>query len=219
MADTHAFSNFFFLLIIVSDELLKELKKVAPSMLEIRGEQLMIRHMFTERKMIPLNLYLENCTDEEAEQAIGEYGNAIKELAAANIFAGDMLLKNFGVTRHKRVVFYDYDEICFLTECNFRKLPQARSYEDELSDSWFSAAENDIFPEEFKKFLIGKESVRKIFFNLHADLFEVSFWKGLQQNQINGILPNVFPYPKSKRFVRENGTNSDYIENIMESNA
>ena len=97
--------------------------------------------------MTPLNLYLATANLEEAEEAIIEYGKAIKQLAAANIFPGDMLLKNFGVTRLRRVVFYDYDEIGFLTDYNFRVIPEALTEEEELSGTpWYSVGDNDIFP-------------------------------------------------------------------------
>jgi isocitrate dehydrogenase kinase/phosphatase len=152
--------------------------------------------------MIPLNLFLENCTPEEAEEVVEEYGNAIKQLAAVNIFPGDMLLKNFGVTRLKRVVFYDYDEISFVTDCNFRIIPEADDYYDELSsDPWYSVGENDIFPEEFRRFLIGNRTVRDLFFKLHDDIFDVKFWKEMQGIQERGEIIDVFPYRRRRRFI------------------
>ncbi|WP_421297985.1 isocitrate dehydrogenase kinase/phosphatase-domain containing protein, partial [Aeromonas sp. 700722] len=123
MADTQEFTNFEFPLDRISPELLAELKTVAPSALTISDDKLVIKHLYTERKMIPLNLYLDKADEQQTRLALEEYGNAIKQLAAANIFPGDMLFKNFGVTRHGRVVFYDYDEICYMTECNFRQIP------------------------------------------------------------------------------------------------
>ncbi|MEL6925693.1 MAG: bifunctional isocitrate dehydrogenase kinase/phosphatase, partial [Bacteroidota bacterium] len=137
MSDTHEFENFVFPRERFSDELLKELQEVIPSLLEISEDIVKIKHLYTEKKMVPLNLYLESCTEEEAREAVDEYGNAIKQLAAANIFPGDMLLKNFGVTHMKRVVFYDYDEICFVTDCNFRIIPEARNEEEEMSATRF----------------------------------------------------------------------------------
>ena len=124
-----------------------------------------------------------------------DYGNAIKDLAATNIFPGDMLLKNFGVTRHGRVVFYDYDELCLLTSCNFKPLSQARSYDDELSDEpWFTPEENDVFPEEFRYFLGLKGALKDLFENHHADLFEVHFWKQTQTRIATGRVIDIFPY-------------------------
>ncbi len=147
MADTQEFTNFEFPLDRISPELLAELKTVAPSALTISDDKLVIKHLYTERKMIPLNLYLDKADEQQTRLALEEYGNAIKQLAAANIFPGDMLFKNFGVTRHGRVVFYDYDEICYMTECNFRQIPPPRYPEDEWSaEPWYSVAPNDIFP-------------------------------------------------------------------------
>ena len=153
MADTQEFTNFEFPLDRISPELLAELKTVAPSALTLTDDKLVIKHLYTERKMIPLNLYLDKADEQQTRLALEEYGNAIKQLAAANIFPGDMLFKNFGVTRHGRVVFYDYDEICYMTECNFRQIPPPRYPEDEWSaEPWYSVAPNDIFPEEFATF-------------------------------------------------------------------
>jgi len=201
MADTHEFVNIEFDKKRFSPELLEELRTECGSILTEAGDRLTINHLYTERKMIPLNLYLEEATPKEAKEAVSEYGNAIKQLAAANIFPGDMLLKNFGVTRHRRVVFYDYDEICFLTQCCFRRIPEPASYEEELAcEPYFSVGENDIFPEEFRQFLIGYEAIRALFFQLHDDIFDVKFWKQMQDRINRGEVVDVFPYRRKKRF-------------------
>ena len=156
---------------------------------------MVIKHLYTERRMTPLNIYLEACTDEERLAALDEYGQAIKQLAAANIFPGDMLLKNFGVTRHGRVVFYDYDEISYLTEVNFRKIPEPQTYEQEMaSEPWYTIAAEDVFPEEFATFLFPSVQIRKEFAKLHGDLFEADYWKGLQQRIEEGQMMEFFPY-------------------------
>lgn len=207
MADTHEFEYFAFVKSRFSNELLEELLKVAPSLVEIdeENDRIVIKHLYTERRMIPLNMYLDEATDDaKAREAVDEYGNAIKQLAAANIFPGDMLLKNFGVTRHRRVVFYDYDEIAFLTECNFRRIPEPRDYYEEYSsEAWYSVAENDIFPEEFRKFLIGHNHIRKMFFELHGDIFDIVFWKEMQNRIKNGEVVDIFPYRRRKRFLNQ----------------
>ena len=157
MADTHEFEHFVFPRKYFSEELLKELREVAPSVLKIGEEEVEITHLYTERKMIPLNIFMaETASGEELDEVIDEYGNTIKQLAAVNIFPGDMLLKNFGVTRHRRVVFYDYDEIGFLTEYNFREMPKS-FYDDPYSSggSWLEVNEKDVFPEEFRHFSSG----------------------------------------------------------------
>ena len=204
MADTQEFANFSFPLNRFSDELMEELRKVAPSLLQEEGDRLIIKHLYTERRMTPLNLFLQTATEEETRGVIEEYGNAIKQLAAANIFPGDMLLKNFGVTRHKRVVFYDYDEICPLTECNFRRIPEPQTEEQELSSQpWYTVASNDVFPEEFRLFFSGNPVARKAFEELHGDIYDVEFWWGLQEQIANGKIVDVFPYRRRRRFDRK----------------
>lgn len=206
MADTHEFEHFILPRERFSEELLEELLKVTPSIVRIEGDMVIIDHLYTERKMTPLNIFLEHANEEEVEEVVDEYGNCIKQLAAANIFPGDMLLKNFGVTRHKRVVFYDYDEIGFLTDYQFRRLPEATD-QDEIyaSQPWFAVGHNDVFPEEFKHFLIGREGIREIFFELHNDLFDPKFWIEMQQKQIDGEIVDVFPYRRRKRFLNTPG--------------
>lgn len=201
MADTHEFLQFEFDKARFSTELLAELRRVVPSLMEEKGDKLILRHLYTERKMVPLNLYLKKATPVQVEEAIAEYGNTIKQLAAANIFPGDMLLKNFGVTRHKRVVFYDYDEIGLLTEYNFREMPKATSNEEIYAAvPWFVVHDKDVFPKEFEHFLIGIEGIQDIFFELHSDLFKVSFWKKMQALQQEGQIPNIYPYRRKQRF-------------------
>ncbi len=201
MADSHMFENFTFERHRFSRELIEELLKDAPSKIEIDRKMITIKHLYVEKRMIPLNIYLENASPEEAEEIVNEYGKAIKQLAAVNIFPGDMLLKNFGVTRLNRVVFYDYDEIMFLTDCNFRVIPESRNDDDEMSgEPWYSVGPNDIFPEEFTKFLIGRPEIREIFFQKHGDLFDVKFWINTQERLRQGEMVDVFPYRKRLRF-------------------
>ncbi|MFN5445075.1 MAG: bifunctional isocitrate dehydrogenase kinase/phosphatase, partial [bacterium] len=173
MADTLEYSNVAFPRNRFSDELLAELKKVAPSLVEEDGDQVIVRHVYIERRMTPLNIWLteaEATADKDKlEHGIREYGNAIKDLVAANIFPGDMLYKNFGVTRQGRVVFYDYDEIEYITDCNFRTIPAPRNEEDEMaSEPWYHVAKNDVFPEQFAVFLLGNPRVRECFMKHHA---------------------------------------------------
>ena len=205
MADTLEYSSVAFPRARFSEDLLAELKQVAPSIVEEDGDEIIIRHLYIERRMVPLNMYLsqaEKNQDEAAlEHGIREYGNAIKELIAANIFPGDMLYKNFGVTRHGRVVFYDYDEIEYISDCNFRKIPAPRNEEDEMAaEPWYPVAKNDVFPEQFGTFLLGNPSVRKYFMQLHADLLDYTYWQQHKQRIQEGHLGDVFPYPQELRF-------------------
>jgi len=157
--------------------------------------------------MQPLNLYLEEARADgdrsRLRAALWEYGQAIKELAGAGIFPGDMLLKNFGVTRHGRVVFYDYDEIAYLTDCNFRRIPPPASLEDEMAaEPWYSVGPNDVFPEQFEKFLVSDPELRAIFLERHADLLDPDFWIAKQGRIRAGLEEEIFPYPESVRFRR-----------------
>jgi len=195
MADTQEFADFRFPVSRFEPECLAELLEVAPSTVEVQGDTVLVRHCWTERRMTPLNLYVEHASEQQVQEALEDYGLAIKQLAAANIFPGDMLLKNFGVTRHGRVVFYDYDEICFLTEVNFRHIPEARYPEDEMaSEPWYSVGPNDVFPEEFPRFLFADSRLRQLFARLHGDLYDADYWKGLQQAIREGRVIDVFPY-------------------------
>lgn len=210
MADSHMFENFIFDKRRFSQELIDELLELAPSKIKIDGDMIELKHLYIEKKMVPLNLYLEDANLEEAEEAINEYGKAIKEMAAVNIFPGDMLLKNFGVTRLKRVVFYDYDEIGFLTDYKFRVIPEARDYEDEMSaDPWYSVGPMDVFPEEFPRFLIGRREIRAIFLRLHGDLFTPTFWIKTQERLKRGELVGVFPYHQKLRFRKKHQPKED----------
>jgi isocitrate dehydrogenase kinase/phosphatase len=204
MADTQEFTNLAFDRRRFSDELMEELSQNVSSLLVEKGNALIFKHVYVERKMVPLNLYLRDATDEQLFSVMDEYGSAIKQLAAANVFPGDMLLKNFGVTRHGRVIFYDYDELCPLLDCNFRALPKPQTEEQEFaSQPWYDVADNDIFPEEFPLFFSGNRNAREAFDKLHADIYEVNFWLDLQTKIKQGFVGDVFPYRRKYRFVRE----------------
>ena len=206
MADTQEFEHFILPKKNISPELMAELQREVPAKMEDLGSSIVLRHLYIERRMTPLNLYLEQASDQRLYDVIEEYGNAIKQLAAANIFPGDMLFKNFGVTRHGRVVFYDYDEICYMTEVNFRNIPSPRFPEDELaSEPWYSIAENDVFPEEFRYFLCTDPRIRSVLENLHGDIFIPDYWQGLQQRILKGYVEDVYAYKQSQRFQNISG--------------
>lgn len=203
MADTQEFQNFRFPRDRFSPAVLEELQRACASSLTMTNDEVIISHLYTERKMTPLNLYLQTASDFETRQVLDEYGNAIKQLAAANIFPGDMLLKNFGVTRHRRVVFYDYDEICYLTEINFREMPKASSNEEMMAvEPWYDVGPWDVFPEEFENFLFSTDELREIFRENHADLFTVGFWQQMQDRIRDDQLLDVYPYRRKRSFRR-----------------
>ena len=231
MADTLEYSEVGFPRDRFSDELIAEIEKFAPSQLEISDRdgdgntEVIIKHVYIERRMIPLNIYLQEAFDvlkadsgaddsslhranEQLNRAVIEYGNAIKDLVAANIFPGDMLWKNFGVTRHGKVVFYDYDEIEYITDCNFRRVPEPRCEEDEMSgEIWYSVGPKDVFPETFGPFLLGNPLLRSVFMKHHAELLDVEFWQTNKERISTGYVHDVFPYDRDKRF--ENASLAD----------
>lgn len=201
LVDTHEFRYLAFDLSRFSEQLLQQMKEDIGSSLIISGKALILKHVYVERKMTPLNLYINDCDSKALAQVMLDYGRAIKDLAGANIFPGDMLMKNFGVTRWGRVVFYDYDEICPLTDCNFREVPQTQNALEELSsDSYFDIEPNDIFPSQFKVFFSANELAFHAFNSHHSDLFNAQFWQTCQQQVQQGYLPDVYPYKQSWRF-------------------
>jgi len=206
MADTQEFRNLLLPRRRFSQELIDELLAVATTSVELTEDSVRIKHLYTERLMTPLNLFIDDADEDQLREALDEYGNAIKQLAAANIFPGDMLLKNFGITRHGRVVFYDYDEICYLTDVNFRAIPEPQTPEQEMaSEPWYTVGPNDVFPEEFKRFLFGRRRIKEIFTEMHGELFDPAYWQGLQQAIREGRVMDVFPYRRKKRFTRHDG--------------
>jgi isocitrate dehydrogenase kinase/phosphatase len=180
--------------------LVDKLLRDAAATVRHEGDDIIIAHAYVERRVRPLNVFFAEADENAALSAARDYGQAIKDLAASNIFPGDLLTKNFGVTRRGRVVFYDYDELCFLTDCNFRELPQSQTYEEEISaEPWFSVRDNDIFPEEFPRFLAFPERARDELMRQHGDLFRPQLWRETQNRLRAGKLPHIFPYKPERR--------------------
>jgi isocitrate dehydrogenase kinase/phosphatase len=202
MADTLEYSDVAFPRARFSAPLLAELERVVPSLLEVSGSTLFIKHLYIERRMRPLDLYLQSASDEQVDDAMREFGNTLKELGAANIFAGDLLFKNFGVTRFGRVVFYDYDEIDFLTNMSFRRLPVASSDEDEMrGEPWFSVGPLDVFPEEWPNFICTDPRTRAALARHHPDLFDPAAWITMQERLRAGGVIQFSPYPPELRLA------------------
>ncbi len=203
MADTLEFVDVALPLDRIDPSLMQELQATVPSQLEVEGDLLVIKHLYIERRMAPLNLYLEECDEEQTRVILYDWGKAVKQLMGVNIFPGDLLFKNFGVNCQGKVVFYDYDEICYLTECNFRKIPPPRTPEDLYRDEpWYSVNPNDIFPEEFITFISTDPKVRKILLEIHPELFDAEYWRSNQQDVLAGHQADVFPYSRQIRFER-----------------
>jgi isocitrate dehydrogenase kinase/phosphatase len=201
MADTLEYSNVALPKSRFTAELIAEIREFCPSLLEEDGSDYVLKHLYIERRMVPLNLYLQAATPAQRDAAVIEYGNAIKDLVSANIFPGDMLWKNFGVTRHDKVVFYDYDEIEYLTDCTFRKVPEPQNEEQEMAaEPWYPVHKYDVFPETFAAFLLGNDDVKAVFMRHHSDLLSAGFWQKHQQLISSGKVPSVYPYEQTQRF-------------------
>ncbi|MBI00067.1 MAG: bifunctional isocitrate dehydrogenase kinase/phosphatase [Acidimicrobiaceae bacterium] len=205
MVEAWEFENLSFEKDRFDPELLDELLTTAAETVRVIGDQVVIRHVYSERQVYPLNLYLREMSTEKAVAAAIDWGWAIKDLAAANVFPGDLFTKNFGVTRHGNVVFYDYDELVLLEECRFRSIPSSDDPVDEMrSQPWFSIEPGDVFPEQFPTFMAFpsdvSSEVRRRFEETHADLYTVAFWKEVQKSLARGDLPDFYPYPKRLRF-------------------
>jgi isocitrate dehydrogenase kinase/phosphatase len=209
MADTLEYSKVALPLARFEPELLEEMQRFCPSLLEITEsdgvQELVIDHTYIERRMTPLNLFLKDAsaTGESAaiERATIDYGNAIKDLIAANIFPGDMLWKNFGMTRQGKVVFYDYDEIEYLSDCNFRRVPPRDDHAPVTGEPWFDVGPKDVFPETFGRFLLGNAQVRKAFLEHHPDLLDPDYWSRHKERILSDAMLDVFPYETQRRFL------------------
>lgn len=201
MADTHEFEMLAFPLERIHPELLTELRNTVNSLIEITDKELIIKHLYTERRLVPLNIFLEKCSQEDGIKAANDYGSAILQLAQANIFPGDMMTKNFGLTRQNRVIFYDYDEIEFLSEMNFRHKPKAETYEQIYApEPWYSIAKNDVFPADFKRWMIGRADIKEDFIFYRKELFDADHWIQIQEKINDGEFLHAFPYPEEIRF-------------------
>ena len=195
LIDTQEFLNLKFPINRFSKELSKELLKNASISVRKENDNLILKRVYVERRVRPLNLYISEYSFEEAARAIIDYGEAIKDLAKTNIFPGDLLLKNFGVTQHNRIIFYDYDEVSLVTDCNFRDIPESNHIEDEMqADTWYYVGEHDIFPEEFIRFLSMNDKLKAEFMKYHKDLLTSKYWQRIKNQHLKGQALLVIPY-------------------------
>jgi isocitrate dehydrogenase kinase/phosphatase len=199
LVDAQEFKRIRFPKARFAPDLLHELLTETAATVHDEGEQLAIDHLYIERRMTPLNLYVREASREQAEKAVLDYGQAIRDLAVTNIFPGDLLLKNFGVTRHGRVIFYDYDELCLVTDCRFREVPESRYEEDEmLAETWYYVGESDVFPETFINFLGFDPQLKQVFLNAHREILTADWWRGIQERLREGDVLEVLPYHKHR---------------------
>jgi isocitrate dehydrogenase kinase/phosphatase len=204
LIDAQEFKRLKFPIKRFAPELLTELREEAASSVHIDTDsgEIVFDHVYIERRMTPLNLYLRSAPREDTERAAIDYGQAIRDLAVTNIFPGDLLLKNFGVTRHGRVIFYDYDELCHVTDIRFRDLPKARFEEDEMrGEAWFYVGDNDVFPETFLQFLSFDEHTRAAFLSAHAEILTADWWREVQRRLREGEMLEALPYHRHRMRV------------------
>ena len=200
LADAQEFEFLQFPVTCFSAPLLEHLLTTCGETVHVADSHVILHHAYTERRVTPLNLYLRAAPPAAALHAALDFGQAIKDLAGANIFTGDMLFKNFGVTRHGRVICYDYDELALLTECQFRAMPKPMNPEDEWSaEPAFFVGENDVFPEEFRAFLVPPGTLRDAFLQAHGDLLDVRYWRETQDRVRTGEILDVYPYQRHRR--------------------
>jgi isocitrate dehydrogenase kinase/phosphatase len=203
LADAQEFEHLEFPVHRFSADLLEHLLRDCARTVRVDRDRVIVHHAYTERRVTPLNIYLKHAGAAAAREAVLGYGNAIKDLAGADIFTGDMLLKNFGVTRHGRVVCYDYDELALLTDCRIREIPAAATVDEEMSaEPYFYVGSQDIFPEEFRAFLVPPGDLRDSFLAAHADLLDVGYWRDVQAKVRAGEVLDVFPYRSSRRLAQ-----------------
>jgi len=199
LVDAQEFQRLKFPKARFAPDLLHELLTETAATAHEEGDFLVIDHMYIERRMTPLNLYVRTASREQAEKAVLDYGQAIRDLAVTNIFPGDLLLKNFGVTRHGRVIFYDYDELCLVTDCRFREVPESRYEEDDmLAETWYYVGESDVFPETFINFLGFDPHLKQVFLAAHAEILTADWWRGIQERLREGDVLEVLPYHKHR---------------------
>ncbi len=203
LVEAQSFEHLQFEMRCFSPDLLRELEVHAKGIIRHKDSFLVVDHAYVERRVTPLDIFIQEANPDAAEKAVIDYGQSIKDLARSNIFCGDLLIKNFGVTRHKRVVFYDYDELALITECRFRKIPPSRSYEDEMAaEPWFKVGPDDVFPEEFSRFLGLPDRLQQVFMDHHAELLDSGFWKGVQERILAGEPIHIFPYSENDMISR-----------------
>jgi len=202
LIDAQEFGQLRFPLNQFDEKLLQELLDECAESVRIDGDELVVGHCYVEHRLRPMDLYVREVDPVEAARAMRDYGQAIKDLAGSNIFPGDLLLKNFGISRNGRAVFYDYDELCMLGECHFRALP--KQHEDDemqsLQDSVY-AGPDDVFPELFVNFLGVPTFLREALLEAHGEIFDPSWWRGLQDRLRAGDYVDVPPYPAETRLV------------------
>ena len=108
------------------------------------------------------------------------------------------------MTRHGRVVFYDYDELTEIGKCNFREMPEPATIDEAMSDTpWFPLGPDDVFPDEFPSFLGLTGPLKEAFVENHSELFDASWWQETQRLVASGEIASVYPYRRELRLSHD----------------
>jgi len=202
MLDIMTFHNLRFRRASFDPALLDELLETAPGSARVEEDAVVFRYLYAERKIVPLDVYLRDAPvpEEQRQHAVLDYGAAIRDLAAAGLFVGDYMTKNFGVSQYTRVILYDYDDMDDLVNWNFRSLPEPPEWAELLPyEDWLSKGPFDVFPEhDFRKFAVPEQYL-EFFTRHHGELLNPGFWNRIKSELREGHVPDFYPYPGSKR--------------------
>jgi isocitrate dehydrogenase kinase/phosphatase len=202
LVEAQEFEHLKFDLARLDPRLVEVFKSEADQTVTAGPDQMVVHHAYMERRVTPLDVFLQGADEDAARTAVFDFGQAVKDLAASGIFPGELLPKNFGVTRHGRIVCYDYDELGLLTDFRFRSIPEAQANDDDLSEGpWFGVGPWDVFPEEFRQFIGLPPGLLEVLDRHHGDLYEVHFWQEMQARVMEGEIIDVFPYPPSRQLA------------------
>jgi isocitrate dehydrogenase kinase/phosphatase len=203
LVEAQEFEHLEFDLDRFTPEALRELTEHAGRTVAVEGDQVVVHHAYVERRVVPLDVFVREAEPRDASLAVVDMGQSVKDLAATDVFTGDLLPKNFGVTRHGRVVCYDYDELALLTDLSFRSMPESDSYDDEFADEpWFGVGPLDVFPEEFPRFIALPLPLQAVLRDTHGDLYDLGFWQEMQRRVRGGEIVDIFPYDAALRLHR-----------------
>lgn len=214
MLDSLTYKNLQFDRELFTQEIIDEITQRAPSEIKMDENKVVLNHVYVQRKVIPLNIYLKEHENdpEEVKRVLEDWGFCIKGLAVAGIWVGDFKSKNFGVTSTGRIVSFDYDELRELDHLEFEKQPRWHSLpsaDDEESYASPGTAWHDkhaygriYLPDEFGNLEISS-FLETVFKKLHPDLFNADYWQKIQTELREGKVPDVFPYALSERLKRQ----------------
>jgi len=209
MVDTQEFENLKFRTWRFSEQLLREFALAARESVAITDDYVTIRHVYVQRRVTPLPLYLQAEKDPETvRRVLLDFGFFLKDVAASGVFPCDLFNTwNYGVTLWGRVVLYDYDDVAPLERVTFREKPAPRHALEELKpeEDWIVAGDEDFFLDELERYSGVPQPLRGIFRAAHGDLYTLEFWRGLKERLARGEIPDVFPYDRGVRFAARLG--------------